>query len=185
MINNPEWYDDAECGKQKHRDKMEFFFSNKKYDQEQAKSLCFSCPVRKDCLKGALEEKQLYGVWGGLDQGEMRRALSINWEGQEMRRGKYPICAYCAAPTTKLKTKTVKRPAGGRWATMRVVECSSCKFQWQSRTSANAVDAYRAWLAERLAKAERDKIKNQKIREKNKAKQAAKDARAASKKKPT
>jgi transcription elongation factor Elf1 len=66
---------------------------------------------------------------------------------------------------------------------MRVVECSICKFEWQSRTSANAVDAYHAWLAERLAKAERDKIKNQKIREKNKAKQAAKDAKAASKKK--
>jgi hypothetical protein len=34
-----------------------------------------------------------------------------------------------------------------------------------------------------LAKAERDRIKNQKIREKNKAKQAAKDARLAAKKK--
>jgi len=185
LSEEEDWIAKAECAKSKNIDKREFFFSNKKYEQEQAKSMCFVCPVRKQCVKTALEEKQLYGVWGGLDQGEIRRALSINWEGQEMRRGKYPICVYCSAPTVKLKTKTVKRPSGGRWATMRVVECSSCKIEWQSRTSANAVDAYHAWLAERLAKAERDKIKNQKIREKNKAKQAAKDAKAASKKKPS
>jgi len=33
---------------------------------------------------------------------------------------------------------------GGRWTSLRWVECSSCKFKWRSRTSANAVEAYHA-----------------------------------------
>lgn len=30
-----------------------------------AKSLCQQCPVRAECLAGALERKELWGVWGG------------------------------------------------------------------------------------------------------------------------
>jgi len=39
---------------------------------------------------------------------------------------------------------TVERPNKGRWATMKVVECIDCGFNWQSRTSANAVEAFHA-----------------------------------------
>jgi hypothetical protein len=49
-------------------------------------------------------------------------------------------------------TKTVDRPGGGRWATMRVVECSICDFTWQSRTSANAIDVYKAQWAEKVSR---------------------------------
>jgi WhiB family redox-sensing transcriptional regulator len=30
-----------------------------------AKSLCAECPVRAECLAGALQRKELWGVWGG------------------------------------------------------------------------------------------------------------------------
>jgi len=46
--------------------------------------------------------------------------------------------------TGDLDTKTVDRPEGGRWSTMKVVYCTKCKFVWQSRTSANAVEAFKA-----------------------------------------
>ena len=67
-------------------------------------------------------------------------------------------------------TKTVKRPSGGRWATMRMVECSHCSFEWQSRTSANAVDAYKAQLVESGLRSERNLKKMKALREKNKSK---------------
>lgn len=157
MISSPEeWQDDAECGKPKNRDKIELFFSNKNNDKASAKLLCSICPVRQQCAKTALENKELNGIWGGMDTGDIKRTLSVNWQGQEMRRKKFPKCPGCNAKTLDLVTKTVERPAGGRWATMRVVECTECGFEWQSRTSANAVDAYHAQRSERIIRAEKE-----------------------------
>ena len=107
-----------------------------------AKKMCDICPVRAECTKWALENKQIWGIWGGLTPAQIRRTLSVNWEGQEMRHRRFPLCPYCKAKTSSLSTKTVDRPSKGRWSTMKVVECSDCGFNWQSRTSANAVEAY-------------------------------------------
>jgi WhiB family redox-sensing transcriptional regulator len=166
------WEENAECAKPVNRDKINFFFSNKTTERHEAKNICFSCPVRKDCIQWALESKQLWGIWGGRDEYEIRRILSVTWEGQEVRKNRFPTCPYCSAPTIKLSTKTVNRPGGGRWATMRVVECADCDFQWQSRTSANAVDAYASQRTERLAKFEKEKAKRQRQAEKQAVKPA-------------
>ncbi|MEU9201633.1 WhiB family transcriptional regulator [Streptomyces sp. NPDC048332] len=41
---------------------------------EEAKAVCRGCPVRRECLRWALDNGQDAGVWGGLDETE-RRAL--------------------------------------------------------------------------------------------------------------
>ncbi|WP_078878724.1 WhiB family transcriptional regulator [Streptomyces sp. NRRL B-24720] len=38
-----------------------------------AKRTCMACPVRPECLDYALDTRQHWGVWGGLDQNELRR----------------------------------------------------------------------------------------------------------------
>ena len=43
-------------------------------EQRDARSLCFSCPVRMECLAEALDSESSFGVWGGLTERE-RRAL--------------------------------------------------------------------------------------------------------------
>ena len=123
---------------------VEWFFSEEPEEKYAAKNLCFSCPVRKDCIKYALEEKEIWGVWGGRDENEIRRILSVDANGDEYRRGRYPQCPFCFARTSKLKTYIVDLPGGGRWTTARMVECTDCGFNWRSRTSANAVNAYHA-----------------------------------------
>jgi WhiB family redox-sensing transcriptional regulator len=40
-----------------------------------AKSLCQTCPIIDDCRKYALEEKEEFGIWGGLDPEERRNFL--------------------------------------------------------------------------------------------------------------
>lgn len=39
----------------------------------EAKRVCFSCPVRDDCLEWALETGQIDGVWGAMDETARRR----------------------------------------------------------------------------------------------------------------
>lgn len=138
------WQDDAECSKKQHRAIAPKFFSSEPRERAEAKNLCYSCPVRKECLKYALEAKELWGVWGGKDESEIRRALSLSHTGREIRRTRFPNCPYCGARPAKLRVIVAPSPEGGRWATMKLVTCDECTFTWRSRTSANAVEAYHA-----------------------------------------
>jgi WhiB family redox-sensing transcriptional regulator len=47
------------------REDPELFFAESPVDLELAKSLCGDCPVRAECLAGALERREPWGVWGG------------------------------------------------------------------------------------------------------------------------
>jgi WhiB family transcriptional regulator, redox-sensing transcriptional regulator len=39
---------------------------------ETAKAVCFTCPVREECLEYALATDQPFGVWGGTTEAERR-----------------------------------------------------------------------------------------------------------------
>ncbi|MBA3308714.1 MAG: WhiB family transcriptional regulator [Nocardioidaceae bacterium] len=43
----------------------ELFFAESPADVELAKVLCRTCPVRAECLAGALDRREPWGVWGG------------------------------------------------------------------------------------------------------------------------
>lgn len=51
---------------------------------EEAKAICHTCPVAEQCLEWALETKQQYGVWGGLDENQ-RRALATRAARRRLR----------------------------------------------------------------------------------------------------
>lgn len=146
------WHEEAVCGQPSNRDKIEYFFSRDPKEKYEAKNMCFSCPVRDKCLQWALEHRRIDGIWGGKDEVEIRRALSVNYKGEEARRRRYPNCPYCTARPSKLETSIVELPEGGRWKTARVVTCTECGFAWRSRTSVNAVNAYKAEKAEKSKK---------------------------------
>jgi WhiB family redox-sensing transcriptional regulator len=154
-----EWQQDALCAKPENDKYKDYFFSADVEKKYEAKNLCFSCPVREQCVKWALENGEIWGIWGGRDENEIRRTLSVNAEGNEVRRGRYPQCPSCAARTSKLQTKIIDLPDGGRWTTARVVFCTNCGFEWRSRSSANAVNAYYTERADKAAKAEKEKSK--------------------------
>ena len=44
-------------------------------EQRDARSLCFACPVRMECLAEALNSESSFGVWGGLTERERRAIL--------------------------------------------------------------------------------------------------------------
>ncbi len=43
----------------------ELFFAESPADVELAKELCQSCPLMTECLRGALDRREPWGVWGG------------------------------------------------------------------------------------------------------------------------
>ena len=47
------------------RESPELFFAESPHDVEVAKALCATCPVQTECLAGALERREPWGVWGG------------------------------------------------------------------------------------------------------------------------
>jgi len=138
-----EWQKQAECAKPENSDYIDWFFSKDVNEKYTARNMCFECPVRKECLQWALEHKQIWGIWGGKDEIEMRRTLSVSHLGEEVRRRRFPNCPYCTARPSKLETTTRGLPGGGRWTTAKIVYCTECGFSWRSRTSVNAVNAYK------------------------------------------
>lgn len=144
-----EWQRQGSCAQPENREALDWFFSKNFNEKYEAKNLCFSCPVRQDCLQWALEHRQIWGIWGGKDEIELRRALSVSYNGEETRRRRFPHCPYCTAWPSKLSVSVEKLPGGGRWTTAKIVTCSECGFAWRSRTSANAVEAYKLSRAEK------------------------------------
>jgi WhiB family redox-sensing transcriptional regulator len=41
------------------------FFSEDEFDVARAKAICKKCGLAPQCLEGALERAEVYGVWGG------------------------------------------------------------------------------------------------------------------------
>jgi WhiB family redox-sensing transcriptional regulator len=138
------WQRDAVCADPQNKDLVDLFYSKDSTEKNMAKNMCFSCPVRKDCLQWALEHREIWGVWGGKDEIELRRTLSVAYNGEETRRNRPPNCPYCVARPSKLETSIEKLPPGGRWTRAKVVTCTECGFAWRSRSSANAVEKYKA-----------------------------------------
>lgn len=156
--SNLKWQLNAECSRTKNKEAIEWFFSKEPKEKYAAKNMCFSCPVRKECLQWALEHRQIWGIWGGKDEIEMRRTLSVSYRGEETRRRRFPNCPYCTARPSKLETSSIEVPGGGRWTTARIVTCTACGFAWRSRTSVNAVEVYHQQHRDRAAKREKERI---------------------------
>ena len=47
------------------REEPDLWFAESPADIELAKSLCRECPVRLECLAGAKDRREPWGVWGG------------------------------------------------------------------------------------------------------------------------
>lgn len=60
---------------------------------EGAKAVCRRCPVMEQCQEWALETREEYGVWGGLDERQRRSILKARARGT-VTRPRVPIPAF-------------------------------------------------------------------------------------------
>lgn len=104
------------------------FFGETVDERKQALKFCDDCPVRKRCLRFALESQQLWGVWGGRDESELRRDLWMNSNGTIGARARWPRCPEC---------KTKEHPLVVTDHRKSEVTCTApdCGFTWRSATT--------------------------------------------------
>jgi WhiB family redox-sensing transcriptional regulator len=63
------WADSAGCANAD----PDLFFPPSGADTGYARSICRSCPVRRQCLDYALHTGQKHGIWGGMTESQRRR----------------------------------------------------------------------------------------------------------------
>lgn len=52
-----------------------FFFPSDGLGVDEARRVCATCPVARECLEYALEHRIVHGVWGGCSERERKRIL--------------------------------------------------------------------------------------------------------------
>jgi WhiB family redox-sensing transcriptional regulator len=114
---NTEWKERAAC-----TDSKLDFFSELRPIWAACKIVCAQCPVQRECLQYALETGQLDGVWGGLDQRQLREAQGVDSHGVP-----HAYAARLRCPSCRGKAKR-DEDEGGNW-----VICEACGFQWEWR----------------------------------------------------
>jgi WhiB family redox-sensing transcriptional regulator len=70
-----DWRDQAACIQ--YADRVEFFPARGESTRE-AKAVCATCSVRRECLEYALQWDHLCGVWGGTSERERRQVRRRN-----------------------------------------------------------------------------------------------------------
>lgn len=69
------WQDNAECRRPEYAKDRDLWYSDRKQgDVQYAIDICKSlCPVRDACAQYALEQRETFGIWGGLTERDRRR----------------------------------------------------------------------------------------------------------------
>jgi hypothetical protein len=116
------------------------FYGETTAERAPAKEVCKACPVREECLSDALERSEIWGVWGGCDEVDLRRALWLDTNGSERTRRRYPRCPSCRARTENLFVRSECSVEDG--SVSRSVECGACDFSWAAPTSVAAIEQF-------------------------------------------
>jgi WhiB family redox-sensing transcriptional regulator len=80
------WTEDAVCG----GEDAELFFApdgeqaaERAIREQMAKVVCTGCPVRRQCLRDAVNRKEAHGVWGGIGEDEL-----VSYRRRQTRRSR-------------------------------------------------------------------------------------------------
>lgn len=133
--NDTSWKPDGKCYDLVHTVQdyalWESFFAETVEERQPALDFCNDCPVQQRCLRFAMEGQELWGVWGGRDESEIRRDLWVNSNGTIGGRARWPRCPWCKEPSETLKVVDYLT---------HEIACSSCDFRWRSETTRMGIE---------------------------------------------
>jgi WhiB family redox-sensing transcriptional regulator len=71
MVDERNWMTNGNC----RFEPPATFFPTDGHGVEIAKRICATCPVKRQCLEHALEQRIDHGIWGGASERQRRRIL--------------------------------------------------------------------------------------------------------------
>ncbi|MFI2761347.1 WhiB family transcriptional regulator [Streptomyces echinatus] len=81
-----DWRDEGSCREYD----PDLFFTDGKGQGEQtraAQAICHGCPVRIQCGEYAIEAGEYWGIWGGMNQTQLRAVRRRKEQRTDLRRG--------------------------------------------------------------------------------------------------
>lgn len=76
------------------------FFPDVGGNADAARAICNTCPITEQCLQWAIDNREKYGVWGGLVEEERRRLIRTG------RIHAKPQFIYCEECGTRVEINT-------------------------------------------------------------------------------
>ena len=67
----PEWHEQGAC----RSIDPELWFQEVSNQWDMAFKFCHTCPVQRECLRQSFDNREEFGIWGGLGQGEREHLL--------------------------------------------------------------------------------------------------------------
>lgn len=82
-----DWKEQGKCWGKTTSPETDFWFPDPEDDSDevrksktsQAKAICYTCTVKEQCLRYAIENDEEYGIWGGKTRRE-RTAIKRQWD---------------------------------------------------------------------------------------------------------
>jgi WhiB family transcriptional regulator, redox-sensing transcriptional regulator len=101
------------------------FFPESREQEADALAMCSICPVRRPCLAFAVDTGQMFGIWGGRTQREVRRLIARTRiararAGRGSRRHPHGDKTHCAYGHPYNAANTYYTPTGER-------RCRACR----------------------------------------------------------
>jgi hypothetical protein len=90
--------------------------------ERNARKVCHRCPVQFECAQAGLSGREAWGIWGGMEEFRVRRALGKDSFGSPRARTIDLVCPYCNSNDLEIAKKRTSK--GYR------VECNSCSIEW-------------------------------------------------------
>jgi hypothetical protein len=92
--------------------------------EQAARGVCSRCPVQYDCAQTALDQREAWGIWGGMEEFRMRRALGLDSRGENRVYHNDLRCPFCDSDDLAIAKKKGVRGYP--------VECNYCGIRWTS-----------------------------------------------------
>lgn len=131
-IADHSWHSRAACYgiNPKEADRLFFHGPRNFRDRQQAKQVCAACPVQRDCLNFALENRVEHGMWGGLtlkERAQWRKKLANRLDYTRVRSAIIGRDVHLSS----LERDAVVRYACARgWSTTRLAHVLGITAEW-------------------------------------------------------
>ena len=79
------WVNFADC-----KGMYDIFLSELPINVSKAKAICDECGVEAECLEYALNKREAFGVWGGMDDAQRRATIRRRQRAARMGRAAAP-----------------------------------------------------------------------------------------------